>query len=289
VARHRDVIAGMARAEYGFELRRYDGQGWRAIFCRCGRPHKGRGTFLALHVVGDAAITTRGLSNGSAALPERLRARLARADDGVWVTTNDGRIAFWNRSAETSLGFRAQEVCGRSCADLLTGCDECGRPICGPGCDAGAGVPKSVGRNFGIPTYTKDGRKVWLEVMTFTTNGNESPPFVIHVFHDATRTKQLLRDLREHIDDASADAERLTPRELEVAADDVVNSVRLGHDLSVSRREIVLELRASAKHIEISTGAGDGVRDVLSQGRNADPEVEVSCAPRSRNNLQVEP
>jgi PAS domain S-box-containing protein len=177
-----------------------------------------RGTFLALHVVGDAAITTRGLSNGSAALPERLRARLARADDGVWVTTNDGRIAFWNRSAETSLGFRAQEVCGRCCADVLTGCDECGRPICGPGCDAGAGVPKGVGRNFGIPTYTKDGRKVWLEVMTFTTNGNESPPFVIHVFHDATRTKQLLRDLREHIDDASEDAERLTPRQLDRGA-----------------------------------------------------------------------
>jgi PAS domain S-box-containing protein len=134
----------------------------------------------------------------------------------VWVTTNDGRIAFWNRSAAMSLGFSAPEVCGRSCADVLTGCDECGRPICGPGCDAGAGVPKGVGRNFGIPTYTKDGRKVWLEVMTFTTNGNESPPFVIHVFHDATRTKQLLRDLREHVDDASEDAERLTPRELEV-------------------------------------------------------------------------
>ena len=93
--------------------------------------------------------------------------------------------------------------------------DERGRPICGPRCDT-AGVSKGVGPSFGIPTHTKDGRNVWLDVMTFTTNGNESPPFVIHVFHDATRTKQLLWDLRDHIDRPSEDAERLTPRELEV-------------------------------------------------------------------------
>jgi len=161
-------------------------------------------------------LNIRGLLNTSSALPERLRARLAHAEDGVWVTTADGRIVFWNRAAETTLGFRAREVCGRSCAEVLTGRDQAGRPICGPGCDATGGVPKGAGPNFGIPTQAKDGRDVWLEVMTFTTNGNESPPFIIHVFHDATRTKQLLRDLRAHIDHPSDGADRLTPRELEV-------------------------------------------------------------------------
>src|SRR5262249_33218764 len=66
-------------------------------------------------------------------------------------------------------------------------------------------------------------------------------------------------------------------------------SLSLGNDLLMRLREIVLELRASAKHAEISTRTADGVRDVLSQGRDADPEVEVRGAPRSRNNLQVEP
>ena len=160
--------------------------------------------------------THGGLPNGAGALPEPLRARLACAEDGVWVTTADGRIVFWNRAAETILGFRAREVCGRRCGEILTAFDERGRPICGPDCDVSAGVLKGMGPAFGIPTYTKDGRDVWLEVMTFTTNGNQSPPFVIHVFHDATRTKHLLRDLREHIDHPSEDAERLTPRELEV-------------------------------------------------------------------------
>jgi len=159
---------------------------------------------------------TRGEANGLSALPEGLRARLARAEDGIWVTTAEGRIVFWNRAAEMSLGFRARDVCGRSCAEVLTGRDEHGRAICGPGCDAPAAIPNRVGGTFGVPTHAKNGREVWLEVMTFTTNGNASPPFVIHVFHDATRTKQLLRDLREHIDHSPNGEARVTPRELEI-------------------------------------------------------------------------
>jgi hypothetical protein len=34
-----DVVAGMARAEYDLELRRYDGRGWRAMFFSSGFEH----------------------------------------------------------------------------------------------------------------------------------------------------------------------------------------------------------------------------------------------------------
>src|SRR5215470_1437544 len=34
-----DVVAGMARQEYDLELRRYDGQGWRAILFASGFEH----------------------------------------------------------------------------------------------------------------------------------------------------------------------------------------------------------------------------------------------------------
>jgi hypothetical protein len=34
-----DVVAGMAWQEYDLELRRYDGQGWRAIFFQSGFEH----------------------------------------------------------------------------------------------------------------------------------------------------------------------------------------------------------------------------------------------------------
>jgi hypothetical protein len=34
-----DIVAGMARQEYDLELRRYDGQGWRAMFFPSGFEH----------------------------------------------------------------------------------------------------------------------------------------------------------------------------------------------------------------------------------------------------------
>jgi hypothetical protein len=34
-----DIVAGMARQEYDLELRRYDGQGWRAMFFVSGFEH----------------------------------------------------------------------------------------------------------------------------------------------------------------------------------------------------------------------------------------------------------
>ena len=34
-----DVVAGMARQEYDLELRRYNGEGWRAIFFQSGFEH----------------------------------------------------------------------------------------------------------------------------------------------------------------------------------------------------------------------------------------------------------
>jgi PAS domain S-box-containing protein len=155
------------------------------------------------------------VSNGSRAISERLRVRLSRAEDGVWITASDGRIAFWNRAAETILGFSARDVLGRTCAEVFTGWDTRAEAVCGPICEAAAGACNGIGSNFGFPTQAKDGRDVWLEIAAVTTNG-ESPPFVIHVFYDATRTKQLLRELCEHIGRSSASSIRLTPRELQV-------------------------------------------------------------------------
>jgi PAS domain S-box-containing protein len=152
-------------------------------------------------------------SNGSSLMPDRLRALLTRADDGVWVTTVAGRIVFWNRAAEDMLGYSADDVYGRSCGEVLTECDEQGRPVCGPDCDA-AGLTRGANTSFGVPTHAKDGRDVWLEVTTFRIDGGA--PLVVHVFHDATGTKQLLRDLHEHLGAAAGGEARLTRREREV-------------------------------------------------------------------------
>jgi PAS domain S-box-containing protein len=190
-------------------------------------------------------LTTRMLSNGSGALVERLRGRLSRAEDGVWITARDGQIVFWNSAAETILGFSAQDVVGRTCAEVFTRSDTRGRAVCGPICEATAGACNSVGSSFGMPMHAKDGRDVWLEVATFTTNGNESPPFVIHVFYDATRTQQLLRELREHIGHSPAPSIRLTRRELQV-----LRLMLEGLDTAASAKRLSVSRATVRNHVQ---------------------------------------
>jgi PAS domain S-box-containing protein len=150
-------------------------------------------------------------------LPERLRTLLAHAADGVWVTTPDGRIVFWNRAAEAALGYRAADVVGHNCADVVTGRDNHGCPVCA--CDGALLRPASFEHTFGVPTRTKGGRQVWLEVTVLATttssNGHVPAAFVFHVFQEATSRKELLRRLRAHVESGDTD-ERLTARELDV-------------------------------------------------------------------------
>jgi PAS domain S-box-containing protein len=153
------------------------------------------------------------------ALPERLRSLLACAEDGVWVTGADGQIVFWNRAAETTLGYRAREVVGRRCADVLAEAGAARRPLCGGRCHGGGALLADAGadESFTGQTYAKSGRPLWLDVTALATDASSGAgPFVVHVFHDVTRTRELLRDLHERLSQTPPDAVRLTPRELEI-------------------------------------------------------------------------
>lgn len=44
---------------------------------------------------------------------------LARSADGAMLVDHEGKVAYWNRTAERMLGFRAGEVLGRPCHDVL--------------------------------------------------------------------------------------------------------------------------------------------------------------------------
>ena len=79
-----DVVAGMARQGYDLELRRYDGQGWRALFFAEGFEHS-----LTSHAGGGWALSPW------TAVQEAARDALAKLESGAdsaprdWTETND--------------------------------------------------------------------------------------------------------------------------------------------------------------------------------------------------------
>src|SRR5437660_4004482 len=77
------VVAGMARQEYDVELRRYDGQGWRAMFFVSGFEHS-----LTSHAGSAWALTPwTAVQQAAKNALDKLQARQPPATD--WTATDD--------------------------------------------------------------------------------------------------------------------------------------------------------------------------------------------------------
>jgi PAS domain S-box-containing protein len=131
---------------------------------------------------------------------KQLTAMLERTADGAMVVDQEGKIVLWNRAAERLLGFRATEVVGRFCRDVLRGETLSGRPLCSPSCPIGARVARGGGvHQFDMQTHTKDGCLVWLNVSSLPVPSRKSGTFwVAHLFRDITKqatVSQLVQEL----------------------------------------------------------------------------------------------
>lgn len=131
---------------------------------------------------------------------KQLTAMLERTADGAMVVDQKGKIVLWNRVAERLLGFKAQEVVGRFCRDVLRGETLSGRPLCSPSCPIGARVARGGGvRQFDMQTHTNDGRVVWLNVSSLPVPSRTHGTFLVtHLFRDITaqaKVSQLIQEL----------------------------------------------------------------------------------------------
>ncbi len=117
-----------------------------------------------------------------------LLAMLERAADGAMLVDERGAIIYWNRAAERLLGFRAREVIGRPCHEVLCGTAPSGRPLCSPTCAIGAQLTRGgTVRHFDMQTRTKTGRRVWINVSSFPVPTRKRTRFLrAHLFRDIT-------------------------------------------------------------------------------------------------------
>ena len=58
-------------------------------------------------------------------------AMLARTADGALLADEEGIVVLWNKAAERLLGFRADDVLGRLCHQVMRGETLAGRPYYG--------------------------------------------------------------------------------------------------------------------------------------------------------------
>ena len=143
---------------------------------------------------------------------------LARAGDGAFAITADGKILSWNRAAEAILGYTAREAVGRSCCELFVGRDGSGNRLCYKGCHVQTLIRMGDSvQSFDMQTRTKSGRPIWLNISVLTMS-NGHGPLTIHLFRDVTATKHLLAMVQERLSPPGPppDVSDLTRRELEI-------------------------------------------------------------------------
>jgi diguanylate cyclase (GGDEF)-like protein/PAS domain S-box-containing protein len=97
-----------------------------------------------------------------------LRTILDAITDGVYVTTSDREIVFWNRGAERITGYSADEVIGSHCYDnILVHTDLNGRQLCFDGCPLQNCMESGVGNAVSeVFLKRKDGERLAVYVKT---------------------------------------------------------------------------------------------------------------------------
>ncbi|MBI4463411.1 MAG: PAS domain-containing protein [Acidobacteria bacterium] len=118
---------------------------------------------------------------------DNLLGQLSHTAEAVFAVNPEQRIILWNRAAESLLGYRAAEVVGRYCHEVIQGRDGAETLLCGKGC---ACFRQTQQRHWPSPqklrTCTKGGQNVWINISTLAIF---SPPrklsILVHLFRKA--------------------------------------------------------------------------------------------------------
>jgi PAS domain S-box-containing protein len=113
--------------------------------------------------------------------------------DGVLAVDREQRIVLWNQAANLLFGFKAEEVLGRFCREVIAGQDESGCLICNASC-----LPFRLAvRQELVPTHellvrTRGGREIWVSMTTVLVPSQwRDLALSVHLFRDIGHQKEL--------------------------------------------------------------------------------------------------
>ncbi|MGE3151285.1 MAG: LuxR C-terminal-related transcriptional regulator [Nitrospiraceae bacterium] len=120
---------------------------------------------------------------------------VSRTADGAMLVDEDGNVILWNKAAERLLGFRAQDVIGRPCREVLCGETLGGQPLCSPSCAIGSKLAGGGGvRNYDMQTHAKSGRVIWINISSLPVPSRKKGRFLaMHLFRDISKQIKVLR------------------------------------------------------------------------------------------------
>ena len=147
--------------------------------------------------------------------------------DGVYFVDTEGRITYWNKSAEHLTGYKSKEIIGSRCQDnILSHVDEAGTNLCGGLCP----LAKTI----------KDGRRHEDELYLRHKDGHRIP-VLVRVAPIKDKEKHIIGAVEIFSDNSSAVSRRARISELERLA--LLDELTLLPNRACMERE--LESRAS--------------------------------------------
>jgi len=105
---------------------------------------------------------------------------VASTADAAFGTDEEGRVVIWNRAAEQLLGYRAAEVLGRPCHELLCGQDVFGNRYCDEDCPLVKMVHRREAiRHFRLSLRTENGQVAQVQITIVVVPGPRPSQFTM--------------------------------------------------------------------------------------------------------------
>ena len=130
---------------------------------------------------------------------------LGRCEDGVYAVDSDHRIILWNQAAERILGYRAEEVMGRYCYDVVFNTYDARNSQCQENCKVmQLACRAAVTSSLTALAVTRDGTEKVLHVTHMTLPLADDGTFaVVHVFQEVTEqlnVQEIVRELARYLE-----------------------------------------------------------------------------------------